>query len=75
MNGLVTWFSVQPKVARKFLLEAVEQWGKLCCLEGGDIMHVHDIVAKHMDSRDASFVHVCELFSNVFLKLIFSPIV
>jgi len=75
VNGLATRFSVQPKVARKFLLEAVEQWGKLRCLKGGDIMHTHDIVAKRMDGRDASFVRVRELFSNVFLKLIFSPIV
>ena len=49
VNGLATWFCVQPKVARKFLPEEVEQWGKLRRLEGGDIMHVHDIVAKRMD--------------------------
>ncbi len=75
VNGLATWFSVQPKVTRKSLLEAVEQWGKLHRLEGGDIMHAHNIVAKCMDGQDASFVHMHELFSNVFLKLIFSPIV
>lgn len=45
----------------KFLPEAVEQWGKLRRLEGGDIMHAHDIVPKRMDGRDASFIRVREL--------------
>jgi hypothetical protein len=61
VNGLATRFCVQPKVARKFLPKEVEQWGKLRRLEGGDIMHAHDIVARRMDGRDASFVRVCEL--------------
>jgi hypothetical protein len=30
-------------------------------LEGGDIMHAHDIVPKRMDGRGASFIRVCEL--------------
>lgn len=72
VNGLATWFCVQSKVARKFLPEAVEQWGKLRRLEGGDIMHAHDIVAKRMDGRDASFVRVCELlYCQKNLKLIY----
>jgi hypothetical protein len=66
VNGLATRFSVEPKVARKFLPEAVEQWGKLRRLEGGDIMHANDIVSKRMDGRDATFVRVRELLSNVF---------
>ena len=66
VNGLATRFYVQPKVTKKFLPEAVEQWGKLRRLEGGDIMHAHDIVPKHMDGRDASFVRVCERLLNVF---------
>jgi len=60
-NGLATRFCVSPRVTRKFLPELVEQWGKLRRLEGGDIMHTHDIVSKHMDSRDASFIRVREL--------------
>ena len=60
MNGLATRFSVSPQVARKFLLEDVEQWGKLCRLEGGDIMHVHGIVPECMDGQDTSFIHVRE---------------
>ena len=77
VSGLATRFSVEPKVARKFLPEDVEQWGKLRRLEGGDIMHAHDIVPKRMDGRDASFVRVRELLSIFFSKLIyiFSPIV
>ncbi len=77
VSGLATRFSVEPKVARKFLPEDVEQWGKLRHLEGGDIMHAHDIVPKRMDGRDASFVRVRELLSIFFSKLIyiFSPIV
>ena len=66
VNGLATRFCVQPRVARKFLPEDVEQWGKMCRLEGGDIMHAHDIVPKRMDGRDASFVRVCELLSMSF---------
>jgi hypothetical protein len=69
VNGLATRFSVEPKVARKFLPETVEQWGKLRRLEGGDIMHAHDIVRERMDGRDASFVRVRKLSSNVFSKL------
>jgi hypothetical protein len=57
-HGLVTQFCVEPKVARNLLPEAVEQWGKLCCLKGGDIMHMHDIVPRCMDSQDASLVCV-----------------
>ena len=60
-NGLATRFCVSPRVARKILPELVEQWGKLRRLEGGDIMHAHDIVSKHMDGRDASFIRVREL--------------
>jgi hypothetical protein len=60
-NGLATRFGVPSKVARKYLPEDVEQWGKLRRLEGGDIMHAHDIVSKRMDGRDASFVRVHEL--------------
>jgi hypothetical protein len=50
VNGLATQFCVQPNVARKFLPEVVEQWGKLRHLEGGDIMHANNIVPKRMDS-------------------------
>ena len=59
-SRLATQFSVSSKVARKFLLEVVEQWGKLHRLEGRDIMHAHNIVSKHMDGRDVSFIHVCK---------------
>jgi len=65
-NGLATWFCVLPRVARKFILEDVEQWGKLCHLEGGDIMHAYDIVPKHMDGQDVSFIHVCDLIVKCF---------
>ena len=54
VSGLATRFSVRSSVARKFLPKDVEQWGKLRRLEGGDIMHAHDIVHKRMDGRDAS---------------------
>lgn len=66
VNSLATRFCVQPRVARKFLPEDVEQWGKLRRLEGGGIMHAHDIVPERMDGRDASFVRVSEILSNVF---------
>jgi hypothetical protein len=65
VNSLATRLHVEPKVARKFLPENVEQWGKLRRLEGGDIMHAHDLVRKCMDGQDASFVHVhepCQIF-------------
>ena len=59
-NGLATWFDVSTNVARKFLPDDIEQWGKLRRLEGGDIMHAHEIVSKRMDGRDASFIRVRE---------------
>ena len=68
MNSLATRFCVEAKVAKKFLPEAVEKWGKLHRIEGGDIMHAHNIVPKRMDGRDASFVRVCELLSNIFFE-------
>jgi hypothetical protein len=71
VNGMATRFSVGSKVARKFLPEVVEQWGKLRRLEGGDIMHAYDIVPKRMDGRDASFVRVREQYIvKCFSKLI-----
>jgi hypothetical protein len=73
-NGLATRFCVSSKVARKFIPKDVEQWGKLHRLEGGDIMHAHDIVSKCMDGRDVSFICVHEL---IFLEndLYLCPIV
>ena len=68
VNSLATRFSVEPKVARKHLPESVEQWGKLCHLEGGDIMHAHDIVHKCMDGRDASFVCVRVNYYQMFFE-------
>jgi len=68
-NGLVTRFSVTFNVAGKFILEVVEQWGKLRRLEGGDIMHAHDIVSNRMDGRDASFVCVHELIVKCSYKI------
>ena len=50
-----------PNITRKFLPEIIEQWGKLCRLKGGDMIHVHDIVSNRMDSQDVSFICVCEL--------------
>jgi len=72
MNGLATWFHALPKVVRKFIPEDIEQWGKLHRLEGGDIMHAHDIVPKHMDGQDASFIRVRDLIllgNNLILSL------
>jgi len=60
-NGLAMWFGVFPRVTRKYLPEDVEQWGKLHCLEGGDIMHAYKIVSKRMDGRDVTFICVCDL--------------
>ena len=67
-HGLATQFCVLPRVAKKFLPKDVEQWGKLHCLEGGNIMHTDDIVSKRMDGQDASFIRVRELIVNVFGK-------
>ena len=65
-NGLVTRFGISLEVAKKFLPKVVEQWGKLRRLEGGDIMHAHDIVSRCADGRDVSFIRVREL---VFLEM------
>jgi hypothetical protein len=60
-SGLATRYDVLLKVAKKYIPEHVEQWGKLRRLEGGDIMHAHDIVSKRMDGRDATFIRVRDL--------------
>jgi hypothetical protein len=60
----------EERLCLTILLEAVEQWGKLCCLEGGDIMHAHDIVHKRMDGRDASRPCVNYCIVKCSLKLI-----
>jgi len=44
-SGLATRFDVSSQVAKKIIPEVIKQWGKLCHLEGGDIMHVHKIVS------------------------------
>jgi len=78
MNGLATRFCVGPKVARKILLKAVKQRGKLRRLEGGDIMHTHDIVPKRMNGRDVSlrFFRPCECqISKLNYIFSFSPII
>jgi len=69
INGLVTWFGVTFNVTGKFILEVVEQWGKLYRLEGGDIMHVHDIVSNCMDGQDASFICVHKLIVKCSYKI------
>jgi len=68
-NSLVTRFGVIFNVAGKFILEVVEQWGKLHRLKGGDIMYAHDIVSNCMDGRDASFVCVHELIVKCSYKI------
>jgi hypothetical protein len=57
-NSLVTQFSVLLRVAQKILPKVIEQWGKLRCLKGGDIMHIYGIVSQCKDSQDVSFIHV-----------------
>ena len=65
-NGLATRFCVSSRVARKYLPKDIEQWGKLRRLEGGDIMHAHNIVPKRMDGRDATFIRVRVLIVTCF---------
>jgi hypothetical protein len=60
-----------PEVAGKFLPKDVEQWGKLRRLEGGDIMHAHDVVSKRMDGRDATFVRVRDPIVACFQEVIY----
>jgi len=67
VSGLATRFDVLSRVAKKIIPEVIEQWGKLCCLEGGDIMHAHKIVSRCRDGQDASFVCMCDF---VFWKIL-----
>ena len=69
-NGLETRYDVLPSVAKRFLLNDVEQWDKLRRLEGGDIMHAHSIVSKRLDGRDASFIRVRDLIVGCFIEII-----
>ena len=68
-NSLVTQFGVTFNVTGKFILEVIEQWDKLHRLEGGDIMHMHDIVSNCMDSQDTFFVHVRKLIVKCSYKI------
>jgi len=46
--------------------ECVKTWGKVRQLDGGDTMHAAGVIKPAQDSRDASFVRVCQ---NVFFSL------
>jgi len=49
VSGLATRFDVSSRVTKKIIPEVIKQWGKLCHLEGGDIMHAHKIVSRRRD--------------------------
>jgi len=44
-SGLATRFDVLSQITKKIIPEVIKQWGKLHCLEGGDIMHMHKIIS------------------------------
>jgi len=46
--------------------ECVKTWGKVRQLDVGDTMHAAGVIKPAQDSRDASFVRVCQ---NVFFSL------
>jgi hypothetical protein len=64
ISGLRTRYDISAAVARKIIPVAVEQWGKLRRLEGGDIMHAHALVPDRQKRRDASYVHVREILRD-----------
>jgi hypothetical protein len=45
-------------VRRYFSVDGVEQWGKICRLDGGDTMHASSWVTDSEDRRDATFIQV-----------------
>ncbi|TDL14430.1 hypothetical protein BD410DRAFT_734083 [Rickenella mellea] len=54
---LATRFNVSISVAKKVVpVDAIEQWGKVRRIDGGDTMHARELVPLREGNRDASFV-------------------
>ena len=69
VNGLATRFCVQPKVSRKFLPEAVEQWGKLRRLEGVGTSCTRMILFPNAWTAEMHLSSVCEpLYCQMFFE-------
>jgi len=49
--------------------ECVKTWGKVHRLDGGDTMHAAGVIKPAQDSRDASFVWVCQCLLFLCTKL------
>jgi hypothetical protein len=58
ISALRTRYRIRSLDAAKILPTAVEQWGKVRRLEGGDTMYARELVPDRQTSRDASFVRV-----------------
>jgi len=73
-SGLATQFDVLSWVTKKIIPEVIEQWGKLHCLEGGDIM---PCIRSFPDVGTAEMRHLsaCVIFfSGKYSISIFCPI-
>jgi hypothetical protein len=65
--ALATRFDVSVQTVLPRLQKAqISTWGKVRCIDGGDMMHAFMSVSRGVDHRDASFVrvstcHICSL--------------
>jgi hypothetical protein len=59
--SLATRFDVTAQTIRRLIPKDSQfvQYGRVYQLEGGDVMHAHELKHPQSDSRDMSFVRVC----------------
>ena len=69
---LATRFGVSMKTIRSVvdLQDAIIQYGRVACLDGGDLMVGRDFVKLAEDGRDSSFVRVSYIFLYIFVLLL-----
>ena len=60
MAALATKYKVHKSIARKFLPEVIDQYGKVRRVDsdGGDTMVASEAGSKSADRRDATFIRV-----------------
>ena len=64
--SLATRFDVTAQTIRRLIPKGSQfiQYGRVYQLEGGDVMHAHELNPPQSDSRDMSFVRVCIVVSD-----------
>ena len=63
---LATRLETSVSVIRKLIPQQTpfDQYGRVCQLDGGDIIHARELISLRTDSRDMSFVRVSNITSD-----------